>query len=377
MKTSFGWSVAVWTMLGCAQSVDSPIGVERAAIVGGELSNDTEDAVVLITVPSTATLCSGTLVAANVVMTALHCVAQYNPFGTFSCDTQGVLITSTPPDGEVGATVEPAEIQIHLGGVPDAVPDAYGSRVFGSGSGVICRNDIALVVLDRSLSAPSVALRVARSTRRGEPMIVVGYGQTENTGSVGRFRRAGVVVADVGSSVTGVTSGSAAPNTFVLGPGACQGDSGGPALSEETGAIVGVYSLSAGISCTSSLIRNVYTQVAPYSALINRAFDAAGTQPNVEPANGGGGIGSGAGAAGTAGFHATKSFGSAGVTASAGGTAAELGGMASASGSPPAVREAGGNGCRVGDASHSQRAIAWIIVLLIATGWCRRTRPTD
>jgi hypothetical protein len=154
--------------------------------VHGEPSDEAEDAVVRVMIPSQEALCSGSLVAPNIVLTALHCVAYYDTFGTFGCDNQGVLTSTTPGGGQVGMPVEPGDVHVDFGAQPDNTPDAYGVRIFGSNSTEICRNDIALVVLDRDLPIAPLAMRLERETARGEKMLVVGFGQTDQPISEGR-----------------------------------------------------------------------------------------------------------------------------------------------------------------------------------------------
>jgi uncharacterized protein (TIGR03382 family) len=254
-----------------------------APIVNGELSDEAEAGVVSLgPTPegSGGQACSGTLVAPNLVMTAVHCVAYYTG-GRFRCEADGSLNSTNPGDGELGALTKPEEVAIYTGVVPGAEPAAIGARLFGTGTSDICRNDFAIVQLDRDLDLPLATLRMDRSIRRGQKMKVVGYGITEAAQSdVSRRRRTDVTVIDVAPE-TG--TGSTAPRTFVLDEGACQGDSGGPAFSEETGALVGVYSLAVGSTCTTQGVRNVYTKLSPFKSLIDQAFAAAGYEPLLEP----------------------------------------------------------------------------------------------
>jgi hypothetical protein len=351
---------------GCGDAGQAATDALRAPVVGGEPSPTSDDAVVEIIVPETKAQCSGALVAPNVVVTALHCVARYDTFGTFSCDTKGVLITSSPPDGELGAPVAPTNVEIHLGALPGSVPDAYGAKVFGSGSLVICRNDLAFIVLDRDLDATTLPMRVSRPTRRGEAMRIVGYGQTlVDDGTSGRHARSGVLVSSVGANGKNAASGLAAPNTLVLGPGACHGDSGGPAVSEDTGAVVGVYSISAGISCDAEQVRNVYTQLAPFTTLADRAFAFAGKEPLVETETT-----SGSGGAGGAGSEAERGGTEGGRAETAG--ASEGGGHAGTEAETP--REATDSSCAF-TASSSKRsggAAAVALILAFSAGFVRR-----
>ena len=251
--------------------------------MNGEISDDEEANVVRVYASpegSDEFSCTGTLVAPNLVFTAVHCVAHYTG-GRFHCEADGTLVSIEDGDGVVGALAAPAKVEIYAGVEPGLEPDALGVRIFGTGTSDICRNDFAIVQLDRELDLPVPALRMDRGIRRGEKMKVVGYGLTEEDESLTyRRRRRGVTVNDVAPESG---QGSAAPRTFVLGEGACLGDSGGPAFSEETGALVGVYSLAVGANCTVQGVRNVYTKVSPFTSLVNQAFAASGHEPLLEP----------------------------------------------------------------------------------------------
>ena len=276
------------------ETIDPTVGVYRSAIINGEPSDASEDDIVdvLSQVSDTAFLrCSGALIAPNVMLTALHCVTyQSDPRAAFSCSSDGTLTSGTPGAGELGGTTLPSQVHVFVGATHDGEPDAYGRRVFGSGSMQICRGDIAAVVLDRDLGQDFNAVRLGRSVALGESMRVVGYGQTEDGSSGERRRRTGRRVLDVGAVGADPGSGTTAPNTFVIGEGACHGDSGGPALSEETGAVTGVYSLSAAASCTATGVRNTLTLVSPYEGMVREALEFAGREPVEEVGGGTGGM---------------------------------------------------------------------------------------
>ncbi len=281
--------VAVGALLGtaCSDNLgESDAAGLRSAIVNGEISDETDDAVVKVEASpegGDASNCTGTMIAPNLVVTALHCVAYYTG-GRFRCNADGTLTSTEPQAGELGALVSPDRIRILAGVTPNIEPVAVGAQVFGTGATEICRNDFAIVLLDRDLDFPVVPLRLERSVRRGQSMRVVGYGSTEAAMSdVLRRYRAGVTVTDVGPDAFGQATSSAAPRTVVLSEGACFGDSGGPAFSEETGALVGVYSLSVGSTCTTQGVRNIYTKLSPFSSIVDQAFTESGYEPLLEP----------------------------------------------------------------------------------------------
>jgi hypothetical protein len=271
----------------CTAPVDDTASELRAPIVNGEVSDASEDYVMRLeaqAVGGDRETCTATLVAPNVVFTALHCVSYFGG-GIFSCDPDGTLVPNMPGDGEIGALAPPDKVKVFVGAATKTEPDAFGIKVFGTGASNICRNDFAIVILDRNLDLPVASLRLVRPMAKGELMTVVGYGLTETQMSNGRRRRSGVPVTDVGPLVlSGPTT--AAPRTFVTSQGACFGDSGGPAFSEETGALSGVYSLAGGQVCTARNVRNVYTRLSPFTKLIEQAFAEAGAEPVLEPYDG-------------------------------------------------------------------------------------------
>lgn len=288
---SFCPSLIAFNVLFACGHADEPATLgqlEQPIVFGQSSESSSEDGVVYIlsSPPGLSpSFCTGTLIAPNLVATALHCVT-YTELGFFSCAADGSVEPVNPGDGNVGALAPPDKVEIFMGtALPPAEPAAVAARLLGTGSTQICRNDLAFIVLDRALDAPIAAVRLSGEMTRSESVRVVGYGQTEVDGArTARVTRAGVRIVDVGPTTDGAPTGTAAPRTFVVNEGPCHGDSGGPAFSEETGALLGVYSLAAGPSCTGVGIRNVYTSLAPFSGLALQAFEAAGAEPQLEEA---------------------------------------------------------------------------------------------
>jgi hypothetical protein len=286
LSSRFHFGVMAALAAACSADPEAGFGVERAAIVNGEPSDETDDQVVDILADSQA--CSATLVAPDVILTALHCVAHRdNQSGTFGCNPDGSIDPDTPDAGALGLPIDPEEILVFVGANHGTEPAALGRRVFTTGATQICRGDLAAVVLDRPIGTKINSLRFGRSVTDNEELLSVGYGQTEDGFGMGRRRRA-VTVFDIGDVGTVPGSGRTPPDTFVVGEGPCHGDSGGPALSVETGALVGVYSLSLPSSaCMSATVRNIYTLVPSFEDTIREAFEFAGREPVVEEGSGG------------------------------------------------------------------------------------------
>jgi len=291
-------TLGLGSLIGCADPGAESVASERESIVNGVLSASADDAVVSVSALGAG--CTGTLIAPNVVLTALHCVADYDPGFRFNCQPDGTL----PPGstvGQVGATVDPSSVSVRLG-VQVGGEVVHGTAIFGTGSTDACHDDLAVVVLERAPdigAAPLVSLRFERPTRKGEPTRVVGYGDVEQTATDrGRQVRTGLTVKGVGKLDASSTGDNGVlPRTLQVGEGPCHGDSGGPVFSEKTGAQIGVYSLLNANTCTGVDVRNTYTLVAPFEELIRTALESAGVEPLVEPAEEPTGSGGGAGAA--------------------------------------------------------------------------------
>jgi hypothetical protein len=275
--------VAMGLLVGaCAMPVEGSdgTGASRDAILGGEASGAEDDMVVQIY--TSFSVCSGVLIAPNVVATALHCVAPHDPTLPYECTSEGKL---APPDlggGWIGEPYPASDVFVFYGanGESDAL---RATEVIGTGSTTVCKDDIAFVVLLDDAPFPGLPVRFHRPIREGEKVTVVGYGGSDEVPEILRARRTGVEVLEVGPDDTTNGYGTVAPRAFVVGEGPCTGDDGGPAISEDTGAVVGTFSrVSSGNACEPGGT-NQFTKLAPYRELVERAFASAGREPDVEP----------------------------------------------------------------------------------------------
>jgi hypothetical protein len=276
MHRAMAWMMVV--LASCAveqQGEDEPEDVAYEAIIRGKASTAAQDAVVMIRIGEQA-LCTGTLVAPNLVLTARHCVSETEE--GLACSPAGTALQG----GGVGADFPASSLAIY-GGRKNVEEVARGKRIFHDDSHNLCDHDLALVLLDRDVEGLPVApLRLIDHTRVGEKVSAVGWGLTQKgVLPTTRMQRANVPVLDVGPSAT------AAPHEMAVGEAICSGDSGGPALSA-AGAVIGVVSYGGNgsgdwsepaASCLGKTARNTYTRVAPFSALLTSAFKAAKHQP--------------------------------------------------------------------------------------------------
>lgn len=280
-----------WTALICLLSLscgtpeqsEIALGVNSQAISGGEIDEEElwSGVVMLKTRVSAQAvqLCTGTLIAPNLVISALHCVAPLRD-SNFQCNPDGTVNQLSPGAGELGSPVAAEEVEVSVGlDAANLEPAARGKVLVTTNSLNICNNDLALVLLDKALDLPLSRLRLDDDVALGEPLTIVGYGTTSMSGDLVTRRQVSPIrISDVGSDLTGNTSTGAPPRTFVVGPSACKGDSGGPAFSktsDDDPVVIGVDSIIVG-SCGSSTSRAVFTRLAPFKKVILSAFEQAG-----------------------------------------------------------------------------------------------------
>lgn len=290
------WVVSALTLValaatGCADATDGRDDVPVASatvpgaatqIYGGQkdIGDAAEDAVVALRVgkPGAYELCTGALIAPNVVLTARHCVSR-NATTSVSCDAEGG--SSNGP--HVLGDEAPGDVAVFVGSAPrfGALPSARARAIVAPETDYLCNADIALVVLDAPLDdVEPLAVRLRSRARPGERVRAIGYGHNDTDLPLGtRFRKADVEVLARGK---GVSSSNTAlgSHEFEVGRSICKGDSGGPAISEETGAIIGVVSRGGG--CDDDF-GHIYTSTAGFSSLFDRAFALAGGAPVLEP----------------------------------------------------------------------------------------------
>jgi MYXO-CTERM domain-containing protein len=183
----------------------------------------------------------------------------------------------------VRANVLPGTLHVFAGSVPNlyATPLASGRALFTPTGDSLCNSDIAFVVLDRPITGiDPMPIRLDASARAGEAVHVVGYGNNDlGTPTGTRLGTGPLAVRAVGRGISRNHT-PLATHEFELGRSACDGDSGGPAISEATGAVVGV--VSRGASCNDDF-GHVFVEPSGFRALLDTAFAYAGAQPIAEP----------------------------------------------------------------------------------------------
>jgi hypothetical protein len=295
-RTISGWWIIVSSALllvllfgtGCAaEAEDGGVHVDVSlgsgtSIFGGAPDNDERSisSVVALKVGSAGSyeLCSGALVAPNVVLTARHCVAN-SLTTSVSCDEDG----RSTNGAHVAGNLRPENVAVYVGATPkfSRAADAVGKAIVAPDNDHLCDSDIALVVLDRAIpDIEPLAVRLRGRVRPTERIRSVGYGQNDKHLPIGtRLRKEGVEVLAMGR---GISSSKTAlgRHEFEVGRSICQGDSGGPAINEKTGAVVGV--VSRGGDCSDDY-GHIYTTTSGWDSLFDQAFAIAGGAPIDEP----------------------------------------------------------------------------------------------
>lgn len=290
-------------LAGCSAEIDDGrssgrVGRAIQPIIAGLPSGAEHDGVVVLAQFEAGVrrgLCSATLVAPNLVLTARHCVS--NSDSSIACNTDGTAAFG----GKIHDDVPAANLVVFVGknGAPPSLADEAGAKARGTklvvdDSKTLCNHDLAFVLLDRPVDAPIATLRLSGGPTATERVTVVGWG-VDQTGTLPATRRAREDVAITGIGPTLMTDkrfgiGNA---EVMFGEAACAGDSGGPAFTR-SGALVGVASrvgngkpadpTNYAATCTGETAHSIYTHLGQSADLVRRAFAEAGNHPVVEPA---------------------------------------------------------------------------------------------
>lgn len=232
----------------CAADIDDGVVGSRAEFIVDGTPDSSPQVVVLYNARSGG-MCTGSLIAPRVVLTAKHCVQRDGAGG---------------PDGASSFTIGVGDSINRLSETFGAVeitttPGAYDARLRG-----LVGEDIALITLRTGVTAfePLTVHRADARELIGDDVIAIGYGQTPAGRSGTKYRTTGRVRFIDG-------------NVLYTGDLTCQGDSGGPIIDAATNEIIGITSFGSG-GCGAGGIAGA-NRVDVYLDMIDRVVGESGS----------------------------------------------------------------------------------------------------
>lgn len=273
MKTeTIKLSVLVSTFLvlsACSKGTESktPGGEDLIAgnIVGGSLASDTfqkENGLVALIIETAdgQGLCTGTLIAKRIVLTAAHCL------DSSSSEIKSIAVV-------FAQDVSKAKEENVRFGVRGKVHELFLSSAGGQGAW----NDIALLKLSEDAPAdfklanlPSVVLAPLKPKTS---LIQAGFGKTQASRN-STTDTSGVLKQVSGIEVIKLINDGKEMHLRENGKGSCNGDSGGPAfVRSASGKLIQVGVNSRGTDPASCIGVGVFTTVAPHLAWIKTNSD--------------------------------------------------------------------------------------------------------
>jgi Trypsin len=284
-----------------ASPVSPPIGHSASAIQGGMVDTSHNFAIGVCggadggpeEGQNCTILCSGALIAPNLVLSARHCVdtvssdtveCGVNTFGSSLFPTDSYFITT---DSEV---FDPGAHWYQVAQIITPTATAF------------CGNDLSILILSENVpSAEAPTLAVPEiwypidSSQYSTSETAIGYGLDSPTDpSSAGIRRIleNIPIScipndpDPKLACAPVDDSGVAANEFSAGNGPCEGDSGSSAYEQsnfDKGIFLSLGVLSRGGSSGNTCVGSVYTQLYPWQSLILSAAATAATMGGYSP----------------------------------------------------------------------------------------------
>ncbi|HMF40335.1 MAG TPA: trypsin-like serine protease [Polyangia bacterium] len=233
-------------------------------------------------------LCSGALLAPNLVATARHCVAAIPANGVIACPTTqfGAL---TPTSSLVVTTDSDIRTNATRFAVSQVIVPSAADQT------AVCGDDVALLILSQNVSLPVYVTPVLNPpmtdhTVYSTTVTAIGYGvssPTDMTGTTAGIRRIrqDIPLTCISNDKTfqdclPSLASEVTASEFVSGDGTCEGDSGSNAFEQtnfDAGRWVSFGVLSRGGTSGGMCVGAIYSRFDAWSALIIDAANQAAT----------------------------------------------------------------------------------------------------
>lgn len=263
----------------CAIPREEDVASDRAAIQGGV--TDTSDTFAVAVLDETGDVCSGTLIAPNLVLTARHCIADGGS-DPVDCESD-TFAAAWPADTYRVTTAQSADY--------DTAP-YHAKKILVPKTNAFCGDDIALVILEENVSAAAAKPATPQLTLPAATKIVaIGYGATSPTANdLGRRRRKDdIAILCIPGHATldcdPVMDHDMTEAELAAGNGLCGGDSGGGAYVLGSGTPIVIGALSRASDFGSTCSDAVFARTDAHAAfLVAGAKEAASLGGYVLPA---------------------------------------------------------------------------------------------
>lgn len=275
---------------GCsgADGLDSQDGVVASPIIDGTAATEEQIAstVALLDAKSGELLCSGTLLAPTVIVSAAHCVATEDLMSNaIQQKAPGeIIVVAGALDALTATSEERYEIAriVRHPGYPGPI-----SNVDPEGVGE--NDDICLLILKNPITSLSIAevpsLRMLDSiVHENTPVTIEGYGIRDLTGTVSGQLYVAQTPFQRANEMEFLAGGDGSPDT-------CRGDSGGPVYVSSVGKTHLLGAASRGTISATALCGEggIYTLLPAYTTWMHDASEGAYTAPVDDGGVGGGG----------------------------------------------------------------------------------------
>lgn len=278
-------AVSLLLLVGCATG--DATSADDADIQGGKTDRLLAHNFAVGIASKQGALCSGTLIAPNLVLTARHCVVPANESDIVTCD-------------EVfGKTVAASQIFVSTEATLRGAKKFYAAKeITTPADTAFCGNDLALVTLKENVpddeatpAIPAVRFSMTDRSRVGGRIAAVGYGITNPSArdsGTRRLREQIKIVCVPGDAsydckASGYASLADSDKEFITAGYVCSGDSGGGAFDQTSfsrGTPIVLGALSRGPQTEEQCLAAIYTRTDAHAKLIletaRRAAEAGG-----------------------------------------------------------------------------------------------------